>query len=408
MKRFIRKMWGCIPLVLWIAAAILIYIIERTTELSFRSIPKIMMLWCLGIFFALFLLWVYRMLCNRFKGTEPNIGMVKRVATTIFIVIFTCCGLLICVVILMLSVILFIPEHVVVKNDICMIARVHSYLDENVFYYEYKNPIFYGKELGYEYYGSGSQDPLTESPQPEPIRWCFYDLNGNIIESGSVDSEYDPVSEDEQAAQLLAEAPHKIEDLNFIAVEQGADIQTFSVSIDDFISTYNGYYYKNHGESFLYASSQWTIFDQNSDDRISCYRFQQNANRLSEPTISIYVSKEDEYIEKITLDFDDHGYTEWAYELYQQECYYTFKTLFPDYSDDDIVQLFDRIYNLAGEDICFITEKEEIEPAILYYKGEIGLYPYYAAGMVHICIIPVTQNNLEEYTSKGVEVHEIS
>lgn len=84
----------------------------------------------------------------------------------------------------------YMPEHVVVRNDIKMVARVSSFLDEMVYYYQYKNIFFYGKELGDEYYGSGGSDPLAQASVQTPVRWTFYDLDGNVIESDSGDKLY--------------------------------------------------------------------------------------------------------------------------------------------------------------------------------------------------------------------------
>ena len=77
----------------------------------------------------------------------------------------------------------FTPEHAVVKYEIPRIARVHSFLDESVSYYEDKGPLFYGKELGYEYYGSGGNDPISDG-NSSPISWYFYDLDGNLLDHG--------------------------------------------------------------------------------------------------------------------------------------------------------------------------------------------------------------------------------
>lgn len=59
--------------------------------------------------------------------------------------------------------ILYTPEHIVVQNGVRMVASVNSFLQEQVYYYEYKNLIFRGsEELGYENYGNGGRDPLED------------------------------------------------------------------------------------------------------------------------------------------------------------------------------------------------------------------------------------------------------
>ena len=70
-----------------------------------------------------------------------------------------------------------------------MVARVNSFLDEQVDYYQYKNAFFYGKELGYEYYGSGGGDPLADTNVRIPKRWTLYDLDGNTITVGGISEE---------------------------------------------------------------------------------------------------------------------------------------------------------------------------------------------------------------------------
>ena len=35
----------------------------------------------------------------------------------------------------------------------------------------------------------GGNDPLAQTPKPDPVRWLFYDLDGNGIDSGSVEDD---------------------------------------------------------------------------------------------------------------------------------------------------------------------------------------------------------------------------
>ena len=63
----------------------------------------------------------------------------------------------------------YMPEHVVEQNGQPMLARVNSFLDESVSFYEYKGPLFYGRQLGVAYYGSGSGDPIAEGQEPRSV-----------------------------------------------------------------------------------------------------------------------------------------------------------------------------------------------------------------------------------------------
>ena len=55
------------------------------------------------------------------------------------------------------------------QNGQPMLARVNSLLDESVSFYEYKGPLFYGRQLGVAYYGSGSGDPIAEGQEPRSV-----------------------------------------------------------------------------------------------------------------------------------------------------------------------------------------------------------------------------------------------
>lgn len=408
MKQTLKFVWGCVPMIFFLLCVVSVAIVQETTGDTLRIVPRNVLLCIGGGSLSTLLLWgniKCAAFCRRLGKSVFHIAQIIIRIFSIAIFLLSCFG------ILFVMAFTYQPEHVVTRNGIKMVASVHSFLDEYVYYYQYKNAFFYGEELGYEYYGSGGGDPLTRIPKPDPVCWMFYDFSGNVIESGSIDSASDSVPKDGQAFEPLQDAPYEIMRLNFTAVENDEKQRSFSVLIDDFVSAYNSCYDKDYGENFLQTSSEWTKFNYTSksnwDQETCCYRFQQDSNALSEPTISIYVSKNDGYIKEITLDFDDHGYTKWAYELYQQECYYTLKTLFPDDSDDDIVKLHDKLFHLAYEDTCFVTEEEDIEPRVLYYKESIGMYAYYSGGMVHICIIPVTQNYLDELVLGGAEVDEI-
>lgn len=167
-----------------------------------RSIPQIILA-CFGICsIGIFLLWgnwKYAAYQKTKKGFSRVIGSLFAGVSIVFFGGIVVAGLWI-------MGFSYRPEHVVVRNDIKMVASVNSFLDEMVYYYQYKNVFFYGKELGYEYYGSGGNDPLVQTPAPTPVRWVFYDLDGNIIESGPEDtiSEKDILAQAEKRSTEIA------------------------------------------------------------------------------------------------------------------------------------------------------------------------------------------------------------
>ena len=186
----------------------------------------------------------------------------------------------------------------------------------------------------------------------------------------------------------------------------------FSVSIDDFIEAYNNLYQAEHNSDFLTVKTQWVQLKQYktdySDFESSLYRFQQDTTNYVEPNICVYVPADADYIQAITLNFDDHGYQEWALNLYIQECLYTFKVLFPAIDSDYLEMMFHEIFDMAYSSDCFVNDFEKAEPFILFYKGDIGIYPYFSMGTVYICIVPITQDYLTDLTLKGSELVEIN
>ncbi len=93
--------------------------------------------------------------------------------------------------------------------------------------------------------------------------------------------------------------------------------------------------------------------------------------------------------------------------IYEELCYYTLKVMFPDLLDDRIRELYTTLNRLAFEHDTNMKYTAESVPCALYYRDNIGLYPYFAWGEdVHLCIIPVTQARIEEMRNKGVEIIE--
>ena len=145
-------------------------------SLSLRTIPQLILRG--GSFLSL--LWLLFSLLTAWEHRVHAAGKTLIFFLRILLILFS---FLAGTFLALLEAFAFTPEHAVVKYEIPMIARVHSFLDESVSYYEDKGPLFYGKELGYEYYGSGGNDPISDG-NSSPISWYFYDLDGNLLDHG--------------------------------------------------------------------------------------------------------------------------------------------------------------------------------------------------------------------------------
>lgn len=205
----------------------------------------------------------------------------------------------------------------------------------------------------------------------------------------------------------------EIKALNIEVLNNREGELVFSISIDGFIDSYNSFYRKDKNADYLLPSSKWStdIYETaiHSNHETIYYNFTEDEKKWLLPTISVYVPSNGDYIQEITLNFDDHGYTAEMYELYEEMCFYTIKVLFPDFTDDKITELYTTLNDLAYDNFTLVKYTSESVPCALYHKDGVGLYPYFANGeWLHLCIIPVTQEYINELERKGVDIHEIA
>ena len=208
-------------------------------------------------------------------------------------------------------------------------------------------------------------------------------------------------------------------------VENGAlDIQVmenrknelvFTISTSDYVESYNSYYQVDYCRSLLPPVSQWQCFTYDSaihsEYETKCYSFTEDEHVYSLPTIMVYVPTNDDYIQQITVNFDEHSFTQSGFEQYKEMCYYTMKVFFPDLPDARIMDLCTEIVALGNQNVFSSDEwfSKNAVPFALFYREGIGVYPYFAIGdWEHFCIIPVTEETVTEFGEKGVQIHEIS
>lgn len=227
--------------------------------------------------------------------------------------------------------------------------------------------------------------------------------------SGADPSDID--EQDDKPAEALLEKA-ELKDLDTAVMENQNGEPVFAFSIDDFIDSYNGLYWKDRKIRYLLPSWEWKsyLYDSGIHSRYKtcCYNFANDEEIQGFPTISVYVPANDDHVQEITVNFDDHSYTDQLYKVYEKMCFYTLKALFPDLADEKLIELYTTLNQIAYDIITTQKYSSESVPPALYYRGEIGVYPYFAIGeCVHLCIIPVTGQSIEEYKNKGVPVQEI-
>ena len=256
--------------------------------------------------------------------------------------------------------------------------------------------------------------------------WIFYDLDGNVIDKGTKNDPSGYYGDFEQQAkeEALLEQEEKEALLNKKAEIRQFDINVlqnrenelvFSISINDYIDGYNGFHWRDYKTRYLLPTDKWRtqILDTaiHSEHETIYYNFTEDEKVWPLPTISVYVPTNEDYIQEVTVNFDwHHSYTENMYTLYEEMCLYTLKIFFPDLSDDKIIQLYTTLNNLAYDNIVPHEQgySSNSVPCALYHKDGIGLYPYFAVGeCVHLCIIPVTEETINDFEKKGVIINEI-
>lgn len=412
MRKKLKSFWGCIPVAFLLICIIFITIIEAVMGYTLRAIPRNVLIFIGVCGFGLLLLWANLKYDTFFK--KSNILLYRIIAQAIVISSLVVFGIVFFVSSFIVAC-TYNPEHIVIRNDIKMVATIRSFLEEQVDYYQYVNPFFYGKFLGHENYGNGSGDPLAEEPKPTPKSWKFYDLDGNVIESGtkSEADEQNTDLEQKERETILAQKA-EIKKLNINILNNREDELVFNISIDDYIDSYNGYYWNDNKARYLLPSDEWCtqIYDTSihSNHETIYYYFTEDKDIWSLPTISVYAPTNKDYVQEITVNFDWHSYTENMYELYEQMCFYSLKAVFSELTDEQIINLYSEANSLGYENVYSSEEwySKDSVPYALFYKDNVGVYPYFAIGSwQHLCIIPVTEETINEFEQKGVKIYEI-
>ena len=232
----------------------------------------------------------------------------------------------------------------------------------------------------------------------EPV-WPFGSASGRLTLDNEAES---------TASQMETGA------LDIQVMENRKNELVFTISTSDYVESYNSYYKVDYCRSLLPPVSQWQCFTYDSaihsEYETKCYSFTEDEHVYSLPTITVYVPTNDDYIQQITVNFDEHSFTQSGFEQYKEMCYYTMKVFFPDLPDARIMDLCAEIVALGNQNVFSSDEwfSKNAVPFALFYREGIGVYPYFAIGdWEHFCIIPVTEETVTEFGEKGVQIHEI-
>ncbi len=169
----------------------------------------------------------------------------------------------------------------------------------------------------------------------------------------------------------------------------------FDVSAHSLIEAFNRNYEKRFHTLYFTELSSWVNYEEKTpfyEYNSYNYRFSADETVWSMPTLSFYMPENEKGIYEIKLTFDDHAYSETMYEEYKNMCVCVLSTLLKDFSDDEIKDIYNRLYDQTAENFYgeYYVENGEKKPApkVIYYCNNIGMYAYYGAGTANICIFP--------------------
>ena len=213
---------------------------------------------------------------------------------------------------------------------------------------------------------------------------------------------------------LAEEAPIKELDVGMAAGDEGT--LTFDITLDDFIASYNGYYWQDESVRYLLPAAEWP--QENLEQTVQStepatrYYYRADAEKWTLPQLRVTVPEGSGKVEEVAVCYDEHSYSEASYALFEKDCFYTLKTFFPELDDRALTEIVETV-NQSSYDHTFLSSQQYRPgtaqlPPLLYHRDGIAVFGYFAIGApVHFCVIPVDDESLANYAASGVEVREI-
>lgn len=174
----------------------------------------------------------------------------------------------------------------------------------------------------------------------------------------------------------------------------------FSLSLPEFIERYNAVYEREYGFTPLHPAEEWNELTPQGELRL--WRFAGDQGLSAEPTICVWAGAEEAPMERISLGFSDHGYTDENRERYEKLCLCTF--LSAGFDSAVANRLFDSLFPLSMDSAYAVGDYDELDIKTLYHDGAVGLYPWYSGGIAHIDLIPVSPEVLDTLAQGGAEL----
>lgn len=181
--------------------------------------------------------------------------------------------------------------------------------------------------------------------------------------------------------------------LDIDVIKIGTDDETFSISLIDFIESFNSYYNKDNTETFLKGLEEWQMYDvvldTNNGIVTTCYMFSEDMDIRALPQLRIYADNTKSGIRQISMCYDIHSFSPETYERYEDLCYYVIRTMAPDVPDSEVETYTSELQDALDE--SFTTDKAYQAEEPEYTWGKVGAYPYYVVGeTMELRLIPIS------------------
>lgn len=174
----------------------------------------------------------------------------------------------------------------------------------------------------------------------------------------------------------------------------------FDLTPAQFVARYNAVYEREYGFTPLRPLDGWDELTPQGDQRL--WRFVGQPNLSAEPALLLWAMDETSPIERLCLDFSDHGYTDENRERYEKLCLCALESA--GLTADQATALFDALFSLAMDEAYMSGDYDAPDIKTLYHNGAIGLFPWYSEGVAHMDMIPVTPEKLDSLAQDGAEL----
>ena len=130
-------------------------------------------------------------------------------------------------------------------------------------------------------------------------------------------------AEVEAADPLAEEAPVVALDVGVTETEN--DVRVFNFTLEDFIASYNGYYWQDEGVRYLLAAEDWQ--QENLEQTVQStepatrYYYRADAEKWTLPQLRVTVPEGSDKVEEVAVCYDEHSYSEASYALFEKDCF---------------------------------------------------------------------------------------